>query len=63
MVHDIWQNIDLARDKNIQKANEIKWPWTLERISDKTNLKELIFSYRVAFTAQGDCIIPWLNTD
>ena len=29
----------------------------------KTNLKELIFSYCVAFTAQGDCIIPWLNTD
>ena len=55
MVHDIWQNIDLARDKNIQQAKEIKWPWTLERISEK----ELIFSYCVAFTAQGgDCIIP-----
>lgn len=35
MVHDIWQNIDLARDKNIQQANDIKWPWTLERISAK----------------------------
>lgn len=30
----------------------------------KANLKELIFSYCVAFTTQGgDCIIPWQNTD